>query len=1314
MTGPQQLRRASLGAARSTSIFVALCLLTGLPSVLIAQPERTASRVCRLRPVPLPAKTFELKSYATTHDGMLFVADESRVWMRASSGWQEIWTTDPGERPVHALSVIDSAAGEVLLVGAGNEVWEISWTVRRGFAPRYVFRADRRFTLTSTVDVILRNDDGGVVRGYAQDGNRRLWPLVLGPALTHGQAIPIEDGSASLFWARGPGGWSYAWAYREAILHVLGPEGTEEKVVDLAPVFGSEKAGLQSVAIDAERNWIFVASDWGVAVAALHEGTGLPGEFYKIAALGSETTLLVTTILDRLVAVTRSADLPTLDGRLQGPLVWEVPQLGGWSEVAGFAQGAKFERPSGDLAPGYLSSALQIAEDAIWVDASEGLWEWTPAAWRLLDFTGPPFSSALDLTAVQDPQARVLLVPTLLEDGLAVCPPPAGFWSTVQLQPGTQMISALIPDPDGGGVWAEEAPVGTPDTRGYLRFVTPHGHLDTADGTVYGDQAFEIGRLLHRQSDGSIVWPESERGGLLLPAGGQWIHADRGAWRAYDPPPGLRLSEMMPGAKSSMTAWLGIERKPEGDRVIRLDLSENAQAIEPGQTSVHCGTGQESHLVQDAQGFVWLACRVPPSGEVGKPGHWTLRRVHSILGEPDAEREIFGLTEAPSLLFDEPFHQFVLTNRGVAEVSRQGAAHWKPILRSSQDLPYEVGVRGLTIPLARSFPTSPLSWTLLTERRGRYSFDLRPDLGLALRLAAGEVEANPLADLTGRTGRSLVDVFPEEIAQPGVVVWGSGEKIEEATLEWFASSKDTTQWQAELVPALSSIVSAARSSDGKLFAVTDGSRVALHRLPTGFASSYSPLWVPASVKIRHRDGHTDSYDPASGLPTLLPSSVVSADVLLAPWPADWWHELVEGASFRPSPDADWTPVDSTGLISVPLQPDRDYTLEVRVPGTFGIGSASLPSWSFHVAAPPPPPIPWWALALSAAAFLVLAIAASARLRRALLILLGRRWGLERAECDHQMRIDRSGDTVRLALQPSRQAEPGEWQVDLSTSDAWPLPESVAETFRSRFGAGEDVRVAVAEGLFHQPWALALGGPWSVGDEAVVAGQIAVLPPGRTLVPRWARHVRCAALGCTHGTSGLPPLPTVTGELTTVAGRFRSWGAETSLYAEATRGDLLTALREADILHVASHASLSGIDLADGRVTVDDFSPDLLESLRCRLLILSACSIGGMRADSRSLVFMLVRAGVNVLAATDRVDSAVCQAFLEEVYAAFLPSRRARGIRLSAALRQGARRCEQRFGEMAPETWRRSVDAFILYGDPSLHLSLTLPKRGGEP
>ena len=50
-------------------------------------------------------------------------------------------------------------------------------------------------------------------------------------------------------------------------------------------------------------------------------------------------------------------------------------------------------------------------------------------------------------------------------------------------------------------------------------------------------------------------------------------------------------------------------------------------------------------------------------------------------------------------------------------------------------------------------------------------------------------------------------------------------------------------------------------------------------------------------------------------------------------------------------------------------------------------------------------------------------------------------------------------------------------------------------------------------------------------------------------------------------------------------------------------------------------------------------------------------------DSQSLAFELIRTGVNTVAAASGVDTVVCKAFLEEMYGAMLPGRRAKRLQL---------------------------------------------------
>jgi hypothetical protein len=90
-------------------------------------------------------------------------------------------------------------------------------------------------------------------------------------------------------------------------------------------------------------------------------------------------------------------------------------------------------------------------------------------------------------------------------------------------------------------------------------------------------------------------------------------------------------------------------------------------------------------------------------------------------------------------------------------------------------------------------------------------------------------------------------------------------------------------------------------------------------------------------------------------------------------------------------------------------------------------------------------------------------------------------------------------------------------------------------------------------------------------------------------------------------------------------------------------------------------------------------------------------------DSQSLAFELIRTGVNTVAATSGVDTVVCKAFLEEMYGAMLPGRRAKEITIADAIRTASSRCANRFASFAVQSWATTIDAFVFYGDPTLHL-----------
>jgi hypothetical protein len=118
-----------------------------------------------------------------------------------------------------------------------------------------------------------------------------------------------------------------------------------------------------------------------------------------------------------------------------------------------------------------------------------------------------------------------------------------------------------------------------------------------------------------------------------------------------------------------------------------------------------------------------------------------------------------------------------------------------------------------------------------------------------------------------------------------------------------------------------------------------------------------------------------------------------------------------------------------------------------------------------------------------------------------------------------------------------------------------------------------------------------------------------------------------------------------------------------------------------------------------------------------LLVLSACSAGRLDAEF-SLVRKLVQSGVNVFASLEEVRDFVTRAFFEQAYARWLPGARVGGIELGLALREAAGHCQQRFQQASQalgihgegHRWQTSIDAFILYGDPTLQLQLVEPRH----
>ena len=188
------------------------------------------------------------------------------------------------------------------------------------------------------------------------------------------------------------------------------------------------------------------------------------------------------------------------------------------------------------------------------------------------------------------------------------------------------------------------------------------------------------------------------------------------------------------------------------------------------------------------------------------------------------------------------------------------------------------------------------------------------------------------------------------------------------------------------------------------------------------------------------------------------------------------------------------------------------------------------------------------------------------------------------------------------------------------------------------------------------------------------------------------------------------LQSAASEITSIAKVFKRWGAEVKISQEdATMTDMLRSLECSDIVHAAVHADTRGLSLRDDVLDAEKMKGRLF---RCRLLVLSACEVGDIRAPEVFLWEALGQ-GINVIAAVRPVNDYVCSIFFSQFYSALLPRWRSSGVSIHDAVKEGVSSCRERFGRSAARmknkefevAWEETVNSFVLYGDPSMSLQL---------
>jgi hypothetical protein len=301
--------------------------------------------------------------------------------------------------------------------------------------------------------------------------------------------------------------------------------------------------------------------------------------------------------------------------------------------------------------------------------------------------------------------------------------------------------------------------------------------------------------------------------------------------------------------------------------------------------------------------------------------------------------------------------------------------------------------------------------------------------------------------------------------------------------------------------------------------------------------------------------------------------------------------------------------------------------------------------------------------------------------------------------------------------------------------------------------GETALILMTANLSRQPWAHLIGGPWSIGGDSLIAGQ--VITTDQNPVTRRRDAIQFAALGCFH-VPGQRQLAGAAYEVAEVERYFKkTWARviphrtnmdtvpKTKLkQPTATVEDFKKALREADIVHVATHAAADrifflkdGVSPADHDIFhVDDLNGDDIRAdkqkgdpIQCRLLVLSVCHAANFKDVEMSLATAFAARGVSVIAALCEVGDDFCAVFFPEVYRFLLPTSRKLGEDLAMAIRlaalqpsvvakgshrdrdakegtaEGTSQRDAKVGETSqPNNW---LDAFVIFGNPTLRIDL---------
>ncbi len=1287
------------------------CALLMLAGLLCSTTSASAqeSSLASLEPLPLPHRGDDVSKvvdWRHTDNRWLFVAYEHEVYVRSPWGWDKVWELVDDYNSIRALGSINLDGSEHLLIGTDNGVWEVLWARRTSLPDRswttmspYDFRSRKLLGASHPrVSSIVYPGGTGVAKAYVLANGGKSHPVIvrdghlaLGAPLFNGELFQ------SLEWHSGLAGVSYAWPYSDDLLYELDENG---HLTDVPVDFGelannSGGVAIETIAIDPIRHFLYVFTRLsGTFLAQLDPQSGRRiSDFFRVRYLDGLKVVFADVVLGRLLVVE--------EGGRHRPVHWQQTLGFDFGRLQDIAATMVFEPAQSDSFPEGIvpSNVARPAEDVLWVkDSAQDFWEWTPNSWTKLQPQNRPVWRDLLLQDIRPGRPAPLIVPDWLREQLFFN---AAQEPIVQTHVGVGANSALhslVDDPEGRGVWAIEAPFSGMGSLGYIRFATGHGMIDTAD-RLSGGHSIDVARLAHETKSGQKYWPWSREGGVLLPMGSEFLYGVSGEWTLVELPfsSDTSLRDLTPGAKSSSSAWLGLRRTSDGrSQLVRIDIGPNLQQLQFDSVGDPFPTHVNVCLVADDTGNVWLAHSVD--------GGWILARIRPNTEQP-AERLVAPtLPEPPRWVIreffppEQPDSVFIISDTGYVDLSAGTAAKWVQLI--PQD-----GWPKTRFTRLYPHPTHPLIGTqsFYVSGPGRLyatMHHLRIN-GRSMAIEPWRSEIGPLAKrIPKSSGWPAMDIHrstppvlvPFDDTLGGPIEGGHlGVQVELRGLE---SVQDA-------------ILAGVDSGGGKRLAVIHGSQVVFVQPARGLSWFGERRAVPIGLRALGEDGDVGVWDLRDNWPPeQLSGDVTRLELRTRPDYADWWIRSPAATAGRANGDAPWIDADDGGVIPFQVAQGNDYYLEIQRADLAGLRELGTQALVLTIDAIPvvvPTGYRYILGVLGGIIVVGMAVSLSLELRMWMLAAAGRRWSLRNGDCDIRVEIRGSGpqSLPRLTARTDRAA------VEVASLELGPAVKSWRDGARewassSGLRDADRVRVEVEPHLFLKPWSQWLGSNWSEGASAVIAGQVVSSTAGKVRLPPPFRRICFGPVSYAGDRERGRAMGLVDREIEIVSSAFCSHVAEVQA-RESTPGGLTRLLASSDIVHVACHATLEAIVLCGGQFDhVALRKATSAGQLRCKLIVLSACEIAGQEDATTSLVSEFVNGGTNVLAANRDVDSAVCNAFFSELYDYFIPRTTRSGPSIADAIRHAVGRCEKRFSEWEDADWRRGIDSFVLFGDPSLH------------